>query len=475
MNRWVWLALAGVLLAVFALAASRDAAAPSWAQDIGEPHEIGGLHLPLLCRGAELQDRPTPRPAPSASATPAPTRTAEPSPPACPDLADRLRVTATELGAAIRANDEYYPVLLAPRPGGGSLVAWREQAAATVRVGSFDPADRLGGEPLTFAAEEAHALVAHDDGGALVTVAEDPDIYSPKYCRGPSTPDKALCGKLDLLRFDDGGQTLWQRTMTRKTNVDADGAHFIWWYQHTARLVWSGENYGLYWRTAESSPRPGVPGEIDIHAADLLRFLDGDGEPVDRGGIRACSHSWAVRLAFGDGFASACHGDGYPNAFRLMTHELDRPRGESHIRPGLDPTKRALGGLVPRDGGFWLLYMAQPGADMELRLAAIDREGAVTDDALLSFATGLPTRYPFRAYLASYGVGQLLAGWYSDDELQLAVLDGATGALLEGPVPAAARIDNWVEFTSYPNGDVGWPWSPGRTRQLDLVRVQACP
>lgn len=478
--------LTPITLLVLCLAAA--ASRPTLAQSVGEPFDPGqALYLPMIGRAADLHDLPAPptaRPTVTASDTPAPSATdapsatplpsPKPSPAACKALAERVRVTGGDLPASIRANDEYFPVVLAPRPDGGSLVAWREQAGPTVRVGRFDASDVLVGTPLTFAAEEVHALVAHEEGGALVTVANDPDIYSPKYCRGASTPDKSLCGKLDLLRFDDRGRELWRRTMTKKVNVDANGAHFIWWYQHTARLVWSGQNYGLYWRTAESSPRPGVPGEIDIHAADLLRFLDGEGNPVDKGGVRACSHSWAVRLAFGERFASVCHGDAYPNAFHLITHDLDRPRGESNLLSGLDPAKRALGGLVPRPGGFWLLYMAQPGAAMELHLAAIDMAGKVTRDDKLPFATGLATAYPFRPYLAAYGKGRLLAGWPKAGALQLAVLDGETGALLEGPAPAGAKIDNWVEFMSYPDGDVGWAWSPGGTKRLEMVRVAGC-
>ncbi len=481
-----------IALPILTLLLLAPPARPAAAQVIDEPFGPPvPVFLPFLGRAADRHDlpppptvRPTAPPSATPSAQPGPSATAEPSatplpspkpsPAACPALAERLRVTGTDLGAGIRANDEYFPLPLAPRPEGGSLVAWREQAGPRVRVGRFDEADRLAGTPLSFAAEEVHALVAHEDGGALVTVAEDPDIYSPKYCRGPATPDKALCAKLDLLRFDERGAERWRRTMTKKVNVDRDGAHFVWWYQHTARLVWSGEHYGLYWRTAESSPRPGVSGEIDIHAADLLRFLDAEGRPVDKGGVRACSHSWAVRLAFGEVFASVCHGDAYPNAFHLLTHGLDRPRGESNLLSGLDPTKRALGGLVPRSGGFWLLYMAQPGATMELHLAAIDLAGKVTRDEKLTFAGGLPTAYPFRPYLATYGEGRLLAGWHKAGALQLAVLDAATGALLEGPVAAGARIDLWSEFVSYPNGDVGWAWSQDGGRRLELVRVAGC-
>ena len=128
-----------------------------------------------------------------------------------------MRITSTRLERAIRANDEYFPIPLAPKPGCGSLVAWREQAGSTERVARFDEADTLVGTPLSFAAEEVHALVAHEDGGAMVVVDNDPDIYSPKYCRGPSTPDKALCAKLDLWRFGAEGRTDWRTTVMSGT------------------------------------------------------------------------------------------------------------------------------------------------------------------------------------------------------------------------------------------------------------------
>ncbi len=453
--------------------------------DADLPHH---LHLPLAARRAALADLPTPAivtpptptEPPTATAAPTPTDTAPPTPAEptptpviCKPLAERVRITSTQLGRPIRANDEYFPLPLAPKPGGGALVAWREQAGPTVRVAGFDAEDRMVGTPLSFAAEEVHALVAHEDGGAMVVAENDPDIYSPKYCRGPSTPDKALCAKLDLWRFDEAGRTDWRTTVTKKTNVDANGAHFIWWYQHTARLAWNGREYGLYYRAADSSPRPGTPGEIDIHTGDAFRFLDGRGQVLPGQWAWGCSHSWAVRLADNGHFGTACHGDAYPNAFHFVVMDRERRLGDSTLHDNLDPTKRALGGLVPAAGGFWILHMAQAAA-MELHLAFVDNTGKVTEDKRLDFATQLETPYPFRAYLAEYGVGAMLAGWLRAGTLQLAVLDKTTGELADGPVGVPASIDKWSELTPYPNGDVGWAWSTDRSAKLDLVRVESC-
>jgi len=476
-----------VAAALAALLVASGGPPPARAQPV-DGEEQRHLYLPLTLQGAALAALPLPAtalPAPTAATAPAPSPTAPPPTPTavpCPALGDRITVTSNALSAPIRANDEYFPLPIAPHPDGGSLIAWRERDAPRIRVGRLDADGALQGEPLAFDGEEVHALVAHEDGGAMAVVADDPDIYSPKYCRAPATPDKPLCAKMDVLRFDDAGGTLWRTTATDKTNVDADRAHFIWWYQHTARLLWTGERYGLYFRSATSTPRPGAPGEIDIHAGDAFRLLDGAGALVDSAWRWGCSHSWAINLAFQDGrFAAACHGDAYPNAFHVNVFEPGRHLGDAALHEGLDPTQRALGGLVPAaEGGVWLLHMARGEAAMELHLALVDEAGAVVRDGTIAEATGLPTAYPFRAHLAAYAGDRMLAGWWSGNALQLAVLDRASGALLEGPVVArspdgvAARIDRWSEFVRYPNGDVGWAWAEGGARAVEVVRVAGC-
>ncbi|MEO8084900.1 MAG: hypothetical protein ABI780_13840 [Ardenticatenales bacterium] len=479
-------------IAILASFAALAALAPSTAGARPDDAPTHRIHLPLVARALDRRDLappvaalPTspPTDAPPATDVPLPTSPPPPTPTAaaCKPLSERIHVATSDVGAPLRANDEYFPLPVAPRADGGSLVAWRDARSAMVRVGTFDADGALIGAPLSFAAEEVHAIVADADGGgggALAVVDNDPDIYSAKYCRGPSTSDKALCGKMDVWRFDAAGKTVWRRTVTGKTNVDHDGAEFIWWYQHTARLVWTGQEYGLYYRNADSSPRPGVAGEIDIHAADAFRVLSKDGDILTHAWRWGCSHSWAVRLAFdGNGrFGTACHGDAYPNAFHVVVADRDRQFGEATIEENVDPTKRALGGLVAADGGFWLSYQSEDAGTMRLHLARIDDDGAVRSDDVLAAATGLPTAYPFRPYLAAYGDGQLLAGWRSGGRLQLAVLDGSTGALVEGPIDTALEIDNWNEFVSYPggDGDVGWAWASVGGTMVTMVRVGGC-
>ena len=476
---------------------------PATAQD-RDAAPTSRIHLPLVARAVDRRDLPraveapptalatateTSNPAPSPTVPAAPTPTSPPPSPtvrACAgrSLAERVGITRSPIDNPLRASDEYFPLPVAPRADGSALVAWREQRSATVRVGAFAAHGGFVPPALSFSAEEVHALVAHDDGGgALAVVDGDPDIYSPKYCRGASTPDKALCGKMDVWLFDADGKTAWRRTVTGKTNVDRDGAEFVWGYQHTSRLLWTGDMYGLYYRNASSSPRPGVAGEIDIHAADAFRVLSPQGNVLTHAWRWGCSHSWAVRLAFNGAFGTACHGDGYPNAFHVVVADRTAQLGEATLQANVDPTQRALGGLVADADGFWLLYQAadrgpsgsSPGSGaMRLHLARIDSAGVIASDDVLAAATDLPTQYPFRPYLAAYGSGQLLAGWHSGGRLQLAVLDGRTGALVDGPAAADAKIDAWNEFMAFPDGDVGWAFAADRAAAIDFVRVEGC-
>lgn len=208
-GRWiVGLSACGLALVVACPSAETGPAADGPAQQV---------LLPILGPRLVLSGPPSERtrvPSPTLDATRETTATQGPpsSTPtaACARLAERLSVTTNSVGAAIRANDEYHPLPLAARDDGGVLVAWREASAARVRVGAFDEDGRLEGVPLSFDGEEVHA-----DGGAMAVVADDPRIFSPRYCRGPNTPDKPLCASLDLWRFDGTGRTLWRTRRSR--------------------------------------------------------------------------------------------------------------------------------------------------------------------------------------------------------------------------------------------------------------------
>lgn len=380
------------------------------------------------------------------------------------------------VGGEVASSTEDTPVVVAPVSDGSTFVAWTDSAAQSVRTAWLDAADRLSRAGSAVPGLQAHAALATSGGVALAVVADDPDIYSPKYCRGASTPNLNVCGKMDLVRLDGQGNPLSRTTLTEKGNVDSVGARFIWWYGHTARLATDGQRIGVYFRSATSTARPGVAGEVDIHAGDTLKFVDASTGALASGGWDwGCSHSWSVRLAHdGTQWGAACHGDAYPNAMRVS--RLASPTAAPDSLQWLsnsDPTQRALGGLVPASEGFWLNYVEASGSALALKLARVPRTGAaLTQARTITAAKGLDSAYPFRPYMAAYGNGRLLLGWKSGGSLTLAVADRSTGEIVDGPVTTTLGIDNFQEMTSASNGDVLWAHARGNT--LSVNRVASC-
>jgi hypothetical protein len=151
-----------------------------------------------------------------------------------------------------------------------------------------------------------------------------------------------------------------------------------------------------------------------------------------------------------------------------------RTIGTVLLHEGMDPERRALGGLVPTTDGFWLSHIADQDGDLELHLAHIDNDATVGEDMVVSPAQGIDEVYPYRPYMAAYADDQLLAGWKSGGELQIVALDATTGEVVDGSVAVDAGIDQFQEFVRHPNGDVVWAWSPGGTTDVSVVRVRAC-
>lgn len=388
--------------------------------------------------------------------------------PACAPLAERITVRTPAIPVPSVPSNEYNPTLLAARPDDTSLLGYRESGAARVHVLALDESNKIQREIFQTPGEEAHALLAHSQGGALVLMREDPDIYSAEFCRGPDTPDKPICGSMELLRFDGDGQVSMAATLTDKTNVAEGDASFIYWFEHTARLVWAEDTYGVYFRSARNTPG-GTP---TLVSTDSLRFIDPSGNRLARGWTFGCAYSWSVRLAYNGTWAAACHGDFSPNAHRILIIE-DNATRELTFLDGTAPVDRALGGLVAAGSNFWVNYLQRKGDGLELHLRRVSAAPLFENDLVLTAATHIDGDYVFRTYLARYGE-DLLVGWKSEASLVLLVVDGETGVVLEGPVTTSAPIDNYVEFVTYPGGDVGWAHT-ANNGEISVTRVEACP
>jgi len=399
---------------------------------------------------------------------------------ACGALATRIRITTFDARSMVIANDEFHPVVIAPRRL-GSLVAWRASADNAIRVAALDLNDRPTGSPfLQFSGAEVHSLIAPDDsGGVLAVVADDPDIYNSQYCISAATPNNAAhCQKMELVRFDGSGQVAWRSTLTKSAPIETDGALFIWsGYEHTARILWNGTYYGVYFRSAQSTARAGSTSEVDVRPGDTLRFVDQDGSMLARAGWDfGCVNSWSVRLAYDGHFFAACHGNPTPKSLHVAVLDpVPNPMPKTlNMLDGTDPYRRALGGLVPLSSGVWLDYISNESGNLRLRLARLTDSANVSQDQLIPGVRRIDGNYPFRPYMAAYGAGQLLLGYKAGNALQLAIADAATGAVLEGPVTTSAPIDQFQDFVSVPNGDVIWAFSSGNSSQIQVVRVLAC-
>ncbi|MET0357254.1 MAG: hypothetical protein ABW044_10775 [Cellvibrio sp.] len=341
----------------------------------------------------------------------------------------------------------------------------------------LNASDQISGNLPDLDGLEVHSALETSNGYALAVMDNDPDIYSAKYCKSSATPDKSVCGKMDLVLLDKSGNLTTRTTLTEKGNVDSVGAQFIWWYGHTARLATNGSLIMAYFRSAMSTARSGVAGEVDIHAGDTLKFINAETGNIQSGGWDwGCSHSWSVRAAHnGTTWGAACHGDAYPNAMQLVRRAV--PTSSSSTIQWLnseDPAKRALGGLVPTNNGFWLNYIQTENSKLTLKLGRFDDSlSQLQQPSTISAATSLDSTYPFRAYMAAYGDNQLLLGWKSGGKFVIAVANATNGEIVDGPVTTTLSIDNFQDITSVQNGDVIWAHSSGGNK-IAVNRVSSC-
>lgn len=397
------------------------------------------------------------------------------------NLISQIHSSSIPVPGQIGESNEDYPVVIVPQPDGQSVLAWSDTSQGQIRLARVSADDQSKTDLPPIPGLQVQAGLADPSGTVLAVISNDPDIYSPKHCKSDQTPDQPVCGKIDLVKLTTDGSTAFRTTLSSKINADQDGANFIWWYGHTARLASDGNQYAVYYRTAGSYTRPNDADEVDIHAGDALRFVSKDGTLIPNAGWSwGCSHSWSVRLAFSNGqWAAACHGDAYPNAMQmaLLNSPTSQPIKQQWLNES-NPTGRALGGIVAApQSGFWMNYIVAEDSHPTLHLAHYSgTTGQIDRDLVIPEANGLvasPARYPYRAYMAAYRSGQLLLGWKTADGLKLAVADASTGQLLQPPVSTNLQIDDFDEFVSSPSGDVLWATSPG-DGSITINRVAGC-
>ncbi|MBT0570146.1 hypothetical protein KIK84_07405 [Curvibacter sp. CHRR-16] len=399
------------------------------------------------------------------------------APAGCDALAQRLRTTSVTPGGQVSVSDEYTPTVVAPQADGSTVLAWTDSTNQKIGMAKLSATDTLSSTLPGVAGLEVHDILTVNNKLALAVMSNDADIYSSKYCKGSATPDNAVCGKMDLVLLNtaDGSETS-RTTLTKKGNVDSVGAQFIWWYGHTARLATDGQRVGVYYRSAMSTERTGVAGEVDIHAGDTFKFVNATTGALQSGGWDwGCSHSWSVRLGYNGTWGAACHGDGFPNSMQVARLSTSTASANNlQWLSNTDPATRALGGMVPVTDGFMMNYLDSTSGSLKLKLAKVPNTGtALTTTSTVSIATNLDSAYPFRPYMAKLGTDRLLLGWKSAGKLVLAVARLSDGVITEGPVTTSMAIDNFQEFVTTAAGDVLWANTAGGST-VKVNRVAAC-
>jgi len=176
------------------------------------------------------------------------------------------QVTEVKLGTGVtgyggEGDTEPLPMAIAANPDGGSWLAWLG-TDKRVYLGKLDCADKLVGEPTSFAGIDLQDVQADSTGGVLLLTRQGTCGDGP-LCGGESSP----CNTMVMVRFDESGAQVWERQVTNlsdsRTGYD-DGARFVWWYQHHGRLATDGENYAAYFgvaiTVATAKPRVGRRG-----------------------------------------------------------------------------------------------------------------------------------------------------------------------------------------------------------------------
>lgn len=368
---------------------------------------------------------------------------------ACPELAERVTITAIDIDAAPVASPhddtlggwwtmgDIPPVVTALEPDDELRVAWQD-GGGMVHVTPLDALGQRKGDDLAISAAWLRGLAAHDDGAALL------------LARG----EGGGCISMDLVRLDDAGGEVFATTLT-----DADDCHSS---THMGRLVWDGAEYGAYFGIH------GTAGFSEGHEGDKIKMVDGGGQILDGGWEWGCSHSMDMQLAsVGGAWVPLCISDCYPGQGIYVgnAQEIAVETGDC-----AGQTNARFGGMAALGDALWVAYGSVEGRPAyDVALAGFTADGQVTSPkAWLTETPGDEANVK----LARYGGDSLLASWSSGGMHVLQRLD-AEGAPQGDPVPVGIDVGPLDDLQTTSTGDVVWAYADA-AGGLSLGRVAYC-
>ena len=424
--------------------------------------------------------------------------------------ASNWRITEIDVGGDVNANENeaaLMPIVLSPRPAGGSRLAWMDNVSR-VHVIELDANDRdVGSAALTLPAHDLADLYADDRGGALL-VARDARGGGNLNCGtlsnlcGSSLPSTASCYDMYLVRFD-GSTEAWAAKLTDSTaalppySTGPTGPNviFIWSpYAHHGRIAFDGSRYAAYFGVASSSSGDcnnggGANGRgINVYQGDRMKVVASDGALQSGGFDFGCSTSGYERVIWDPGarkFVAVCK-----TGNRIAI--APPGSGTSMTVYPLDPYYGNLGNLaVSPAGGYWLTT-----SDRQTGQPA--SANGLADVHLLHFSTGMADRDLLLAsdvtlnerapHLAPFGATRLLASWEtstaagdlspSDRNRRFFVqaVNATTGTAEGSPFYVPDIVGNrYHDLRGYPDGSVAYAAPGSAPSRIKVVRVLPCP
>jgi hypothetical protein len=365
--------------------------------------------------------------------------------------------------------------ILAPKPGGGSVVGWWGSDDAGAGVGPHVHITPLGTDNHRAGSD----LVLNDrpTNWFASVVADDTSVSALAFNRTdwwPKAPDAGSTpNDIFLARWDNTG------SLVLDDHLGYDYSGFF----HAGKVAYSQGRYATYYPINNSADISGDHG----HEGDTLAFYDQHGKQLSGGWGWNCSHSGDQRL-FMDGtkVGAVCDSDAYPSQGILfaMNGNVIHPQPDATGGFGQDE----LGELLGSTTGYYLIFATgidsvdagtattRPGGRHDVLLVALDDNGKVTSQSWVTTTTAAETQ----PHVAQYGKNLfVMYGTVVKDDagantvsFRAEVLSPSWNVVtpLESLDVAIAPRDLIV---TYSNGDVGWA-APGPNGGLRVYRLALC-
>ena len=390
----------------------------------------------------------------------------------------QVRITSVDLGSTLSYSGDnetnVLPLAIAPKPGGGSRIAWMtgyatngSSTASQVHLAELDCNDQLVGTPFTLAAHDFQDLAA-DEMGGVILLTRDAQGGGSLNCGDINNlcvvPDPTACYDMYLVRYDCAGSEQWATELTTSSadappyTAGSGSNYMVWWYQHHGRIAYDGTNYAAYFCDAITIQNGSC---VDIHQGDRMQVVDPAGSLLTGHDSFAigCSHSGFTRIVWDQGaghFVMVCKTD---NANRIA-----QPSPYRTVYPvTLDGSY--VGDLVVSPGGGYWLTASNSGA---VHLLHFDSGAEADQDIVLASAN-----YP---HLVAYGGGRMLAAWASSatGTMTAQVRDATSGAEVGPTFAIDVPGHPYQSPKTFPDGSVAYAAVGSASSTIQIARVLPC-